>query len=178
MHKTSQTFRAIIPAGIALAAAIASPGATAQSPAPQGEISIPDSVQIFGNDNPNVRKATAIVNGDIITGTDVDQRLALILAANQNTPTAEERDRLRMQVLRNLIDETLQIQEAKASDITIPDAEIDQTYARVAAQNFNQNTEAMDAYLRRVGSSPASLKRQIRGEIAWQQLLRRNVVPF
>ncbi len=80
-----------------------------------------------------------MVNGDIITGTDVDQRLALILAANDNKPTAEETQRLRLQVLRNLIDETLQIQEAKASDIEISDEEVDQTYTRVAQQNFNQN---------------------------------------
>ncbi len=28
--------------------------------------------------DPNVRKATAIVNGEVITETDVDQRLALV----------------------------------------------------------------------------------------------------
>jgi len=157
---------------------IALTGAQAQSSAPQGTISIPADVQLFGPNNPNVRKATAVVNGDVITGTDVDQRLALILAANDNKVADDEKERLRMQVLRNLIDETLQIQEAKASDITIEDAEVDQTYARVAAQNFNQNPGAMDAYLKRIGSSPASLKRQIRGEMAWQRLLRRNVAPF
>ena len=170
--------------GVALAAAGAVVGMamTGASPAlaqsTQGEISIPDNVQVFGPNNPNVRKATAVVNGDVITGTDVDQRLALITAANQNPPSAEERDRLRMQVLRNLIDETLQIQEAKAADIEIDDSEVDQTYSRVASQNFGQNIDAMDAYLRRIGSSPASLKRQIRGELAWQRLLRRNVAPF
>ena len=36
----------------------------------------------------------------------------------------------------------------------------------------------MDAYLIRIGSSSASLKRQIRGELSWQRLLRRNVQPF
>jgi peptidyl-prolyl cis-trans isomerase SurA len=36
----------------------------------------------------------------------------------------------------------------------------------------------MDAYLERVGSSPNSLKRQIRGEVSWQRLLSRNVAPF
>nr|WP_319641335.1 peptidylprolyl isomerase [Novosphingobium sp. JCM 18896] len=144
----------------------------------QGTISIPEGVTIFGKNDPNMRRATALVNGDIITGTDVDQRLALILAANEGKISDEEKERLRMQVLRNLIDETLQIQEAKASDITIDEAEVDQTYARVAQQNFNQNITAMDAYLARVGSSPASLKRQIRGELSWQRLLRRNVQPF
>ncbi len=172
-------FRSIL--GIGLSAALLGTGATAQdSPTggAQGNISIPENVQIFGKSDPNVRRATAVVNGDIITGTDVDQRLALILAANDNKPTEEEMQRLRLQVLRNLIDETLQIQEAKASDIEIPESEIEESYTRVAAQNFSQNTKAMDAYLARVGSSPASLKRQIRGELAWQRLLRRNVAPF
>ena len=174
--------------GLGFAGTLLATGATAQdaardtaqapAPAPQGDISIPDDVQMFGKSDPNLRKATAVVNGDIITGTDVDQRLALILAANDNKPTDEEMQRLRLQVLRNLIDETLQIQEARAADIEVNDTEIDESYARVAAQNFNQNTQAMDAYLTRVGSSPASLKRQIKGELAWQRLLRRNVAPF
>jgi peptidyl-prolyl cis-trans isomerase SurA len=159
-----------------LAAALSSGTALAQSQ--QGEIVIPDDVKIFGNDNPNLRRATAVVNGSVITGTDVDQRLALILAANQGKISEDEQKRLRLQVLRNLIDETLQIQEAKAADVSVDNAEVDQSYARVASQNFNQNTQAMDAYLKRVGSSPDSLKRQIRGELSWQRLLQRNVQPF
>ncbi|MCT2400490.1 peptidylprolyl isomerase [Novosphingobium mangrovi (ex Huang et al. 2023)] len=161
----------------ALAGVLAAPAALAQS-APQGQIVIPDDVKIFGNDNPNVRRATAVVNGSVITGTDVDQRLALLVAANKGKISDEEMKRLRLQVLRNLIDETLQIQEAKASDIEVSQAEVDQSYARVAAQNFNQNTSAMDAYLKRIGSSAESLKRQIRGELSWQRLLQRNVAPF
>jgi len=160
-----------------LASALGAGVVHAQS-APQGEIVIPDDVKIFGNDNPNVRRATAVVNGDVITGTDVDQRLALIVAANQGKIEEEEMKRLRLQILRNLIDETLQIQEAKAADVAVADAEVDQSYARVASQNFNQNTAAMDAYLKRVGSSAESLKRQIRGELSWQRLLQRNVQPF
>lgn len=171
---SSLRFMAALPLVAALAAPVAAP---AQS-SPQGEITIPETVQIFGQRNPNVRRATAVVNGDIITGTDVDERLALILAANQNKVSDEEMQRLRAQVLRNLIDETLQIQEAVASKIEIEDADVNESYARVATQNFNQNTTAMDAYLKRIGSSPASLKRQIKGELAWQRLLQRNVSPF
>ncbi|MDE2302866.1 MAG: peptidylprolyl isomerase [Sphingomonadales bacterium] len=144
----------------------------------QGAISIPDNIQMFGKDSPNIRRPTAIVNGDIITGTDVEQRLALILAANNNKVSAEETERLRLQVLRNLIDETLEIQEAKVADIDITDADVDDAYARVATGNFHQTVPALDAYLVKVGSSSASLKRQIRGELAWQRVLRRNVQPF
>lgn len=141
-------------------------------------LGIPENVEIMGDANPNIRKATAVVNGHVITGTDVDQRVALLVAANERKPSPEELQRVKMQVLRNLIDETLQIQAAKAQEIEIGQAEIDQTYARVAAQNFGQRIEAMNDYLRSIGSSPASLKRQIEGEIAWQRLLRQNVAPF
>ncbi len=138
----------------------------------------PESLTLYGDNNPNVRRATAVVNGKVITGTDIDQRMALLLAANNNTLAEDEAKALRLQVLRNLIDETLQIQAAKASDIDISDTEIDNTYARVARENFNQDSSAMDAYLNRIESSPASLKRQIHGELAWQRLLSRNVTPF
>lgn len=146
--------------------------------ASEGAIVIPDDVRIFENMTPNVRRATAVVNGDVITGTDVEQRLALVLAASEGRIDEEEMKRLRLQILRNLIDETLQIQEAKASKIEIEPAEIEQAYARVAAQSFGQDVKAMDAYLIRIGSSPASLKRQIEGELAWQRLLSRNIAPF
>src|SRR3546814_3452897 len=86
--------------------------------------------------------------------------------------------RLRRQVLRNLVDETLQIQEAKTQEIEISRSEIDQTYARVASQNFGSDLAAMDKFLLSIGSSPASLKRQIEGELAWQQVLRRTIAPF
>ncbi|MFC3594722.1 peptidylprolyl isomerase [Novosphingobium piscinae] len=162
-------------ASVLPAAALAQEG---PNETPQGAIVIPNDVQIFGKNDPNHRRATAVVNGDIITGTDVEQRLALVMAANQGKIAPEEMQRLRLQVLRNLIDETLQIQEAKAQDLKVDDDEVDSTYERVAQQNFRQEPAALDAYLGKIGSSPGSLKRQIRGELAWQSVLRRNVQPF
>lgn len=141
------------------------------------QLNLPKDVTVFGKSDPNVRKATAIVNGRIITGTDIDQRLALIITANGGKVEAEEKERLRVQVLRNLIDETLQIQEAAANDIKVDPTEIQQSYERVAA-NFRQSPTQFDAYLRSQGSSAASIKRQIEGELAWSRLQRRNIQPF
>ncbi|GBH29568.1 MAG: peptidylprolyl isomerase [Sphingobium sp.] len=157
-------------------------GVTAQTVDDGGDIAsqqlnLPQDVTVFGKSDPNVRKATAIVNGRIITGTDIDQRLALIITANGGKVAPEEKERLRVQVLRNLIDETLQIQEAAANDIKVDPAEIEQSYERVAA-NFRQSPTQFDAYLRTQGSSSASIKRQIEGELAWSRLLRRNIQPF
>ena len=178
LSRTSISRFALLAVGAAAALAVAAQAQDAAPQAQQGAIVIPDNVTIFGKNDPNVRKATAVINGDIITGTDVDQRTALIVSANEGKIGAEELQRLRLQVLRNLIDETLQIQAAKADDVTIDETEVEQTYNRVAQQNFSQNPKAMDAYLARIGSSPTSLKRQIRGELSWQRLLRRNVQPF
>lgn len=162
-------------AGLALSPIAVSAQATPETANPLG---LPTDVSILGNSDPNVRKATAVVNGFVITGTDVDQRAALLIAANEREISPEELERVKMQVLRNLIDETLQIQAAETQEITIPQAEIDQSYARVAAQNFGQDESAMAEYLRSIGSSPQSLKRQIHGELAWSRLLRRNFAPF
>ncbi|QGN53697.1 peptidylprolyl isomerase [Novosphingobium sp. Gsoil 351] len=157
--------------------------APVEAPAPEAgttvaALNLPQGPTQFLAPDPNVRRATAKVNGDIITDTDISQRVALVVAASDAKIGPEEMGRLRLQVLRNLIDETLQIQEAKAAEIDVDEAEVNQTFARVAQQNFGQNPAALDGYLTKIGSSAASLKRQIRGELAWQRLLRRNVQPF
>jgi peptidyl-prolyl cis-trans isomerase SurA len=146
--------------------------------APQGGLDLPDNPVIFGKNDPNHRTATVIINGEVITGTDIDQRVALIVAASGGKIGEDELARLRQQVLRNLMDETLQIQEARAQDMTVDEAEVDASYERIARQNFGQDPKALDGYLAKIGSSPVSLKRQIRGELSWQRLLRRNVTPF
>ncbi len=168
-------------AGFVLAAALAG-GAIAQtvpdSQVPEtGGLDIPANLQIFGKVDPNIRKATAIVNGSVITGTDVDQRVGLIAVANNATLTPEERERLKIQVLRQLIDETLQIQEAKTADIVVTPEEITRSYAGVA-QRLGQPVSGLAAFLRKAGTSDRSLRRQIEGELAWTRYLRRRVEPF
>jgi peptidyl-prolyl cis-trans isomerase SurA len=144
---------------------------------PNVGLNLPATLNTFGKVEPTVRKPTAIVNGDVITGTDVDQRLALVLLANGGQIAPDERDRLRVQVLRNLIDESLQVQEAKANKIEVTKPEVEQSFTRVA-QNFKRSPEQLRQFLRQSGSSERSMKRQIEGELAWSRLLRRQVEPF
>jgi len=149
----------------------------ADEAAPEAGLNIPDGQQLFGKNDPNVRRATARVNGEVITGTDIDHRLALILAANDNKLPDEEVARFRAQIVSNLIDETLYIQEAAANEIEVTDAEINQYFARVAQQNFNRPAAEVEKYLLSINSSVATLKRQIKGELSWSRLLSRNVRP-
>lgn len=169
--------------GLLSATLLASPAlapASAQlAPQPAADFDFNDLEQlaVLGPSDPTLRKAQAIVNGDVITDTDIDQRLALVLAANGGNVDEAERPRLRLQVLRNLIDEKLQVQEAQSNDIRIPDAEVDAAYSRVA-QNFQRTPTQFADYLKQSGSSPMSIKSQIHGELAWSRVLRRMVEPM
>ena len=161
-------------AAISLAVASAAPAQQADDrPSPPinstEALHLPQNPEVFGSAMPSVIKATAIVNGDVITGTDVDQRVALLAIANGSGIPADQVDALRQQVLRNLIDETLEIQAAKTDKIEVKKSDIDKTVARVAG-NVKQTPEQLVAYLQANGSSIESLRRQIEGEIAWQRL--------
>ena len=177
MTALTKTFRRI-GTGVILAGLFAAAAHGQEEAVSADTFNIPDDISILGPSDPNVRKATAKVNGTIITGTDVDQRVALIIAANGTAPSPEELQRLRLRVFQNLIDETLQIQEASVLEMEVSQQEVDEAYARVASESFNRSVDALDSHLIAVGSSPNSLKQQIRGEMAWQNLLRRNVAPF
>ena len=173
----------VLIAGTAVALSLAS-GAIAQNSGQPDQdqpeanstqsLRLPQNPQVFGTAMPSVVKATAIVNGDVITQTDIEQRLALLAIANGGKIPDEERQRLSEQVLRNLIDETLQIQAAKQEKIDIKQSDIDKTVQRVA-ENVKRTPATLGDYLEQNGSSIKTLRRQIEGEIAWQRLQRAKI---
>lgn len=164
-------------AALVLTAPLLSVVAAAQvSPGTRG-LNIPDTIQFVGKQDPSVRKATAIVNGEVITETDIDHRVALRLQGYQGPIPAEDMQRLRVQVFGELVDQVLQIGAAREQEIEIEDREVEQIYAATAREN-NRTPEELTAYLRSVGSSERALKRQIRGEVAWDRLQRRMIAPF
>ncbi len=168
--------RAAIVLAASVASVMAAAQATGQAPG-TGGLNIPSNPQFVGRAEPGVRKATAIVNGEVITETDIDHRLALVLASNNVQIPAEEMARVRAQILRNLIDESLQIQAAAQREITVEPREIEAALNRVAERG-GQNRQAFAAHLRSLGSSERSLRRQIQAEIAWARLQSRYIQPF
>ncbi len=165
--------------GFAAVAAVAVTPVLAQTVAdtdvPNTSLNIPGNVQVYGDAKSNVYRPSATVNGEIITATDIEQRMALIRVANNNMELpADQEQALRQQVFSNLIDEKLQIQEARAAEITIDENLVNDQFARLAAR-YKQSPEQFTAYLASKGSSAAAVKQQIRGEYAWDRLLQRNV---
>ncbi len=172
-----------IASGAMAQTAAETPAPQQPQPAPQqqdataalaAQLDLPADLKIFGKADPNVRKPTAIVNDTVLTGTDVEQRLNLIVALNKLNLKPEERDQYRMMILRQLIDETLQIQEAKANEITVDAKEIDSSFAAVA-RRLQKTPEQLRAFLRQAGASERTMRKQIEGEVAWSRVLRRKV---
>jgi peptidyl-prolyl cis-trans isomerase SurA len=159
----------VVPAGNASLLAQAAPRTFSANDLPE--------MVVLGDVDPMLRKAQAIVNGDVITDTDIDQRLGLVLAANGGRVADEEKQRLRLQIIRNLIDEKLQLQEAAENDIRINEAEVTRSFERIA-QNFKRTPAQFEIYLKGNSSSSNSLKAQIRAEMAWSRVLRRKVEPM
>ena len=159
----------VVPAGDASLLAQAAPRTFSANDLPE--------MVVLGDVDPTLRKAQAIVNGDVITDTDIDQRLGLVLAANGGRIADEEKQRLRLQIIRNLIDEKLQLQEAAENDIRINEAEVTRSFERIA-QNFKRTPAQFEIYLKGNSSSSNSLKAQIRAEMAWSRVLRRKVEPM
>ncbi|QDX27881.1 peptidylprolyl isomerase [Sphingomonas suaedae] len=163
--------------GIAASTAIGAQTVADSEVPSTANLNLPQNLQLFAKADPNIRKPTAIVNGYVITRTDVEHRVNLFMALNQLKLTPEEQNQLRLQVLRLLTDETIQIQEAKAKDVSIPAEQIERSFAGIA-RRYNRSPDEMRTWLREIGSSERSFKRQIEGELAWQSLIRRTIGPF
>lgn len=176
VHKVSRAALAVVGAAV-LASPFMSNSANAQIAGAEA-FNFPDDISfILESGDPMQRRAVARVNGIVITSTDIDHRLALILAAQNVEVSPEEVARLRLQVFINLVDETIQAQEADALEMTVTTDEVNQAYAEYAASQGRGPSE-MDTYLESLGSSGRSVRRQIQGELAWDRLQRRNIVPF
>lgn len=143
---------------------------------PDAPLRIPGNVTVYGKTT-GVYRPSAIVNGEIVTATDIEQRLALVRVANRGASiTPEEEKVLRQQIFANLIDEKLQLQEARANKIDVEEAMVDDQFARIARQN-RMTSEQFATFLSQNGSSSEALRQQIRGEMAWDRLQGRNIEP-
>jgi peptidyl-prolyl cis-trans isomerase SurA len=119
-------------------------------------------------------RAAALVNDEVISIMDLEMRVRLAMVASGISGSAEQRNRLAPQVLRSIIDERLQMQEAARLGIEAQDAEIDNAIARVAQQNNMAPRQFLDV-LRRNGILPQVFRNQIRANLLWQKVVAREI---
>lgn len=117
----------------------------------------------------------AVVNDEAISAYDVEQRLNLVIRSSGLPDTERVRRDLAARVLDSLVDEALQLQEAKRLGITVSKSEIDAAIALIERQNRIPPGEMGD-FLKRQRIDQQSLTRQIEASIAWGNIVRRQLM--
>ncbi len=119
----------------------------------------------------------AIVGDTAITTTDVNERRDLIMATAGIPATVENQQKVTPRILQSLIDESLQLQEAKRQSITVTDEEVSKAIDDLGQRS--ERRESVRAFIARNGLSMRSMENQIRAQLAWgkvvQRKLKRNV---
>lgn len=132
---------------------------------PQGNAAAQDSL-----------RPAAVVNDSVISVLDLAMRIRLTVLGAQIENTPEFRNRITRQVLRVLIEEQLQLQEAKRLQIDISDEQVETALADFAQQR-DMTKDAFTQGLQRSGVLPSTLKDQIRAALAWQSVLELRLLP-
>ncbi|MBU0725926.1 MAG: peptidylprolyl isomerase [Alphaproteobacteria bacterium] len=120
-------------------------------------------------------RIAAVVNDEIISVLDLDIRISLTIFGAGMPNNQETRQRLAAQVLRGLIDERLQMQEARRLNITVSEAEINEAIRRIEGQNRMQPGSLLQS-LRQQGIPPQTLNQQITATLSWRRVVSRRFV--
>lgn len=123
-----------------------------------------------------VQRIAAVVNEKVISIFDVQQRLRLLITSSGLPNNVETQRRIAPQVLRELIDEALQNQEAERLNIRVTQGEIDSALRQIESGN-NLPAGGFESFLERQGISINAALDQIRSNLSWQKLLARTVRP-
>ncbi|HVH80948.1 MAG TPA: SurA N-terminal domain-containing protein, partial [Stellaceae bacterium] len=115
----------------------------------------------------------AVVNDEVISVYDLISRLRMVLLSSNIQDTGEARHKAEAQVLRSLVDERLQLQEAKKQNIVATDDEINNALGQIEKQN-NMQPGQLTAFIKSRGIDRSSLINQVTASIVWAKLVRRK----
>lgn len=120
-------------------------------------------------------RIVAVVNNEVITYRELEQRVARIVAQlrSQGTPLPSP-EILARQVLERMITDRAQLQFAKESGVVVDDAEVDRAIEGIAAQN-RLSPENFRRAVEREGYGWEQFRNNIRGEMVLSRLREREV---
>jgi peptidyl-prolyl cis-trans isomerase SurA len=132
-------------------------------PAPKIEVAPPDADAI-----------AAVVNGDVITRADVENRARLFGLSTGLSITPELLTRLKPQLIRELIDDRLKLQEIQHRKIVVSDADVAAAIGNVEQRNGLPHGGLRDK-LAKQGVSFGTLIEQTRTSLGWTRVLRQEL---
>ena len=105
-----------------------------------------------------------IVNGEVITDYDIDQRTKFNTLSTHKTPARQE-------VIEELIDEKLKVQIARRYKLDITDSDVDSSYGDMA-RRMHLSADQLTQTLAQNGIDAKTLKARVRADLNWQYIIR------
>lgn len=105
-----------------------------------------------------------VVNGEIITDYDIEQRSKFDMLAGHKTPA-------RPDVIEELIDDKLKVQIARRYKLDITDADVESSYADMA-KRMHLTPDQLTQTLAHDGIDAKTLKARVRADLSWQYIIR------
>ena len=106
----------------------------------------------------------AMVNGEAITNSDIDQRMKLVQLTTQKGIS-------RQQALDELINDKVKIKEAKKYGLNLSASDIDAAFGNMASR-MRMNSDQLTKTLESKGIRPETLKLRIQADMTWNSLVR------
>lgn len=120
-------------------------------------------------------RIVAVVNNEVITSNDLNNRMAMVVKQLQAQSTQlPPQDALKKQLLERMINDMVQMQEAKETGIRVDDATLDKALQRIA----DENNLSMTEFRRRLeedGVRWQKFREEVRGEVIMSRLREREV---
>ena len=151
----------------------AATGDAAQQP-PAAEAETPQDMDTNG--------VAAVVNDQIVSEYDLSQRVALVISTSGMRQTADNRKKMRPQVLEQLKTEKLELEEAQRKNITVSPTEVDKEIDGILSDN-KLTLDQLKQILGRSNVAMETLRAQIAVQLAWQKAIedeygdRINITP-
>jgi len=120
----------------------------------------------------DVQRIAVVVNDEIISEYDINERIKLITFSSK----INKDKKLREKVLNLLIDEKIKIQELDKLGLIVTDEEISKGIIIIENQNKMKKGE-LRKKLNEKRISAEGLYDQIKGELAWQKIISRKIIP-
>jgi peptidyl-prolyl cis-trans isomerase SurA len=119
-------------------------------------------------------RIVAVVNSDVISNADVDNRTRLFALSTGLPMTQDVLDRLKQQITRQLIDEKLRMQEVQRRKIVVPDKAIVDSIHDIESRN-GLPSGALQQKLSAGGVAFRTLIDQLRTQLGWTQVLKEQL---
>ncbi|MGH6718381.1 MAG: SurA N-terminal domain-containing protein, partial [Alphaproteobacteria bacterium] len=119
----------------------------------------------------DAQRIAAVVNDEIISTFDLAARVELVVRTTGLPDNPETRDRIRPQVLRTLIDERLELQEAARLGIEISESDVEGALRFLERQNRIPEGTMLEALAAR-GVAPETLTAQVEAQLKWSRIVQ------